>query len=113
MSSIAQPVAAAMALSLLISCVAADPSVTIAPTPTRVVPPTAAANIHRYVAEHRGWRRTVYYIQRYPNEHGYAVFEVVHRDDESPAHLTVGRSKSFTLYCDPQTYKVIKEMWEQ
>jgi hypothetical protein len=78
-----------------------------------VVPPTAAANIHRYVAEYSDWRRSVYYIQRYPNEHGYAVFEVVHRDDESPAHLSAGRGKSFILCCDPQTYKVIKEMWEQ
>jgi hypothetical protein len=76
------------------------------------VPPTAAANIHRYVAEHRGWSRAAYHIERYPDEHDYAVFAVVHRDDEKPRAET-GRGKSFALYCDRRTFRVIKEMWFQ
>jgi hypothetical protein len=76
------------------------------------VAPAAAASIHRYVAEHRGWSRAAYYIERYPDEHGYAVFAVVHRDDEKP-RAEAGRGKSFALCCDRQTFKVIKEMWFQ
>src|SRR5438552_16661891 len=72
------------------------------------VPPTAAANIHRYVAEHRGWSRAAYHIERYPDEKGYAVFAVVHRDDEKPRAET-GRGKSFALYCDRRSFRAFKE----
>ena len=84
----------------------------LAPAPTREVPDTAATNIHRYVAKHRGWRHSVYHIERYPDESGYAVFAVVHRRDETGPPF-VGRGKSFALYCDPRSYRVLKEMWFQ
>jgi hypothetical protein len=76
------------------------------------VPQAAATNIHRYVTKHRGWSRSRYHIERYGADEGYAVFAVVHRRDET-ARPFVGRGKSFALYCDPQTYKILKEMWFQ
>ena len=75
------------------------------------MPETAATNIHRYVAKHRGWSRSAYYIERNRDELGYAVFTVVYREDS--ARASVGRGKSFALYCDPRSFKVIKEMWFQ
>ena len=56
--------------------------------------------------------RAEYYIEPYPDEHDYAVFAVVHRDDEKPRAET-SRGKSFALYCDRRTFRVIKEMWFQ
>ena len=113
MSRIVHVAAAGLTIGLASSCVAPNLQVSVAPTPTRVVPERAAANIHRYVAQHRGWRRSAYYIQRYPDEHRRAVFEVVHRDDESSAYPTAGHGKSFIVECDPHSYEVITELWEQ
>ena len=76
------------------------------------IPAAAAANINRYVAEHRGWSRAAYHIERYPDERGYAVFAVIHGDDEKPRAET-GRGKSFALYCDSRTFRIVKEMWFQ
>jgi hypothetical protein len=108
MSSIAHYLAASVCL-FLTSCTAPGPPAINTPVPRSVVPAAAAKNIHRYVATHRGWSRSVYHIERYPNELGYALFAVVHRREES-ARPFVGRGKSFALYCDPDSYKVIKEM---
>jgi hypothetical protein len=112
MVSVSRIVAALMALLLVTSCVGPEPHAVASPVPTQDVPPTAAKNIHRYVGAHRGWNRSVYHIERYPDEHGYALFAVVHRHDETDPP-SVGRGKSFALYCDPHTYKVVREMWFQ
>jgi hypothetical protein len=101
-----------MVFLLVTSCVAPEPPAVSSPVSTQDVPPAAAKNIHRYVPAHRGWSRSVYHIERYPDEHGYALFAVVHRRDET-GPPSVERGKSFALYCDPRTYKVVREMWFQ
>ena len=104
---------AALAISVLVtSCIASEHHVVVSPVPTRDVSAVAAKHIHTYIAAHRGWSRSVYHIERYPDEHGYAVFAVVHRRDET-GPPSVGRGKSFALYCYPRTYKVVREMWLQ
>ena len=111
MLRVCQHLAALISL-LLASCAAPNRPIVLAPAASRDVPETAAANVHRYVAKHRGWSRRAYHIERYPDDEGHAVFAVVHRRDES-ARPFVGRGKSFALYCDPRSYRVIKEMWFQ
>ena len=112
MSSVSQRFTALAFLSLVASCVSPGPPSINTPVARRSVPETAATNIHRYVAKHRGWSRSVYHIERDPDERGYAVFTVVHRRDQT-GPPSVGRGKSFALYCDPRSYRVLKEMWFQ
>ena len=76
------------------------------------LPPVAAANIDRYVAQHYGWSRRVYHVERHGDAHGYAVFWVVHRDD-AKRYMETGRGKSFELLCDRRTFKIVKEVWFQ
>jgi hypothetical protein len=96
-------------IALLTACAPSGPPIIDTPVATRAVPETAAINIDRYVAKHRGWPRSVYHIEQYPHHGGYAVFAVVHhRSQTVPPHT--GGGKSFALYCDPQSYRVIKEM---
>src|SRR5688572_3820851 len=110
MSRISHSLAASVCL-FLASCADPGPLAINPPLPPSVVPVAAAKSIHRYVANNRGWSRSAYYIERYPDELGYARFTVVHREDS--ARPSIGRGKSFALYCDPHSFKVIKEMWFQ
>ena len=99
-------------IALLAACASSGPPIIDTPVATRAVPDAAATHIHRYVRKHRGWPRSVYHIEQYPYAEGYAVFAVVHhRDQDGPPH--VGRGKSFALYCEPQSYRIVKEMWFQ
>jgi hypothetical protein len=110
MMSISHYLVASVCL-FLTSCAAPGPPAINTPVPPSRVPVAAAKSIHGYVATNRGWSRSSYYIERYPDELGYAVFAVVHREDS--ARPSVGRGKSFALYCEPRSFKVIKEMWFQ
>ena len=101
----------ALACLFLTSCVAPGPPLINTPVRRSVVPVAAAEIIHRHVATHRGWSRRVYYIERYPDELGYAVFGVVYRDGS--AERSIAHRKTFALYCDPRSYKVIREMGSQ
>ncbi len=77
--------------------------------PTRDVPEVAATNIHRYVAKHRGWSRSVYHVERYPDDGSHAVFAVAHHRDQEGRPYP-GGGKSFVLLCDPHSYRIIREM---
>ncbi len=112
MLSISQRLAAMAFLSVVTSCVAPRSPVVVTPVPTRNVPESAATNIHDYVAKHRDWRRSVYHIERYPDEASYALFAVVHHRDQTGRPYP-GGGKSFVLYCDSHSYRVIKELWFQ
>jgi len=102
------PCLAAFALlSLMPSCVSPERPLTRMPAATRAVPETAATKIHRYVARHRGWPRSVYHIEQHPYEESYAVFTVVHHGDNG---AYPGGGKSFVLFCDPHSYRVAREL---
>ncbi len=109
MLSMSQRLAALALLSLVASCVSPGPPLINTPVATRAVPETAATNIHRYIARHRGWTRSVYHIEQYPYEERYAVFAVVHHRDQTGRPYP-GRGKSFALLCDPRSYRVVKEL---
>ena len=64
-------------------------------------PDVAAANIHRYVAKHKGWSRRDYRLERHRDREGYAVYFVLHRRERP----VPGRGKSFVVYCDPVKYR--------
>ena len=109
MLSASYRVAVCAFMLVLASCTSPGPPIVDTKVGTRAVPRAAAANIHRYVAKQRGWPPSVYDILQYPYDDGYAVFAIVHRRDEERPPGT-GGGKSFAVYCDPHSYRVIKEM---
>jgi hypothetical protein len=77
------------------------------------------AVVRQYVSTHRHWANSEYTVKLRGTDGEYYVYEVINFDDDKRHYLNgqevfeTGRGKSFDVYYQPSTGKVVKEMWHQ
>jgi hypothetical protein len=64
--------------------------------------------VHKYVAEHKGWKASDYTISEDHKEEGFTTYLVFYLPDKKMGYP--GGGQSFLAYYDPVTRKVVKEM---
>jgi hypothetical protein len=75
--------------------------------------------VREYVVSHRHWSIGTYTIKRRPDFGGHRVYDIINFDDYKRHYrngqevFESGRGKSFEVYYEPRTRKVIKEVWFQ
>jgi hypothetical protein len=79
----------------------------------------AVAVVRQYVSTHRHWANDEYTVKRRANEGEYYVYQVINFDDFKRHYrngqevFVTGGGKSFDVYYQPSTGKIVKEMWYQ
>lgn len=80
---------------------------------------SALAAVHQYVSTHRHWPSDAYTVKQREDFGQYHVYDVINFDDYKRRYqngqevFESGRGKSFELYYEPRTGKIVKEIWFQ
>ena len=99
---------------LLFGCISGD-----RPDHRSVKRQDPVAAVRQYVSTHRHWATDQYTVKRRPDEGQYYVYHVVNFDDFKRHYrngeevFETGSGKSFVVYYEPSTGKIVKEMWFQ